>query len=1732
MKTRTWLWLAAAAALVWLTPHPVIAGACIAARFHDWRDTGCNPSYAGAGSAPSPKMCSDCGMPRWWVSEPYLNLWMSDTPLSYMASSGQELAFQFYYRQRYKLPAPDEMPTCPLVFPVAQVYNQGSYFRSVPGYGMTNTYWGNNWMANIFFWTDNTAATNFQSDGYQALVFQPDGSMNYFYNTNQVTSLGGFPPAYVTNWFSSLRNAQSQMQLRPLSGLPYPTVSPVPVADSNGIYWGDSPTNGFQLAYPDGSKDVFGLCPDGSPILYYSWPVRYALLTQRIDPQGRVTRVGYEFAHFIAPDATSYNAYRVRYVVDSDGRTNAFKYTAPVAQNAWQISEIDDPYSRKVQMRYATNGYLTSIIDAAGLTNSFAYQGTNGIITNLTTPYGNTTFNFYELTSPGEPDGFQQRALYVQEPGGAQQLFYYNHVNPNLPATDIAPQDIPGQSFDDGTSGISGHYPLYYRNTFHWGRRQFAALSGDVQSVIGGSLSNALSSLANTDYAIARARHWLMASNDQISITDALSSERDPSPDAAGLIDGLRTWYNYSGKPSAELLGDDPQVSCIARILPDGTNQYTTYNYYPLSYTNGGAGFVSDTESTVSLPDGTTGLLTNWFAYATNSIDLVSVSNSVGQWTQFGYNAFHQTLTRTNALQQGTVLSWNNGTHNLTNILLPAGKRIGIAYYATSAVPGATSGLISQITIQPEGRSLTFNSYQAGLPASVTDDRGLTMTRTWDGLNRLTGMGFPDGTTVSNVFYRLDRVGSKDRLNHWTYFGFDGLRHLTSVTNANNAVTTYSWCGCGSLNSVLDALNQLTSYSYDNQGNRTGVIFPDTSSLTYQFDLAQRMAALTDGDGRTLQIGYNNQGLRTSVTGANETWRQTVYDAVNRPIIVTDQNQVTVTNTFDAINELTKRTWQDGISEGYGYTAAGLIAYTNLDGKVTRYLLDAAGRRIAETNANLEVTRQTFDSLDNVIALIDGLNHQTTWKYNEYGWETNKTDALNRVAFRRAYNANGWETNRWTPEKGNTGYTYDNVGNETAILYPQSTILFAYDLLNQMTNMVDRVGTHKFAWTPTGRLASEDGPWANDTVSRDYSQGLRTQLTITQPSGTNWTQTYARDAAWRLTNTATMAGGFIYNYLSSVLDSPSSINLPNGATITNTFDSLARLTSTALNDHWGHSLDGYTYELDPLGLRTNILRDIGLTTSTVNIGYDSINQLTSWTAKENDGTPRLQEQNSWQYDAANNLHTRSNGGFTQTFNVDAANQLSSIARAGNLTLSGATLSPALSVTVNGLAAQVYADQTFARTNLPLNNGNNTFTNFATYSYGFKATNIFTANLPANVAVLYDNNGNLTNDGVRSYGFDAENQLTNVYVPGQWKSEYVYDGLNRRRIYKDYTWTNNAWLKTSETRIICDGYLSIQERDANNNVLVTYTRGLDMSQSLSGAGGIGGLLARTDTSGSVYYHADGGGNITGLMDGSENMVGRYLYGPFGKLLGQWGKMAPANRMQFSSEWTHPSGIVFYPRRVYLPELGIFASEDPIQERGGKNLHRAMKNNPLRWIDPKGLFGVSDPYMLPSQDGSQVNNVPYMKVTFPHGINCPPKITNNDSPEELAMMMIAAGSAAAILAGAETLEAAEAAKAARDAEKAAEEAVKAAEFARLLQARNAAQNAVRAWEQSLSRSEDTLEQAMQFVNRAEQIGKNSQAYKDALQALRSARSAERIAIDNQVAAKSAWETANKAVVNFIW
>lgn len=392
-------------------------------------------------------------------------------------------------------------------------------------------------------------------------------------------------------------------------------------------------------------------------------------------------------------------------------------------------------------------------------------------------------------------------------------------------------------------------------------------------------------------------------------------------------------------------------------------------------------------------------------------------------------------------------------------------------------------------------------------------------------------------------------------------------------------------------------------------------------------------------------------------------------------------------------------------------------------------------------------------------------------------------------------------------------------GNVTLVDYPNNTdITLSYDALNRVRNMVDGLGTSRYGYTAAGLLASEDGPWDSDTVSYTYTTGRqRSKLTLLQPNATSWEQSYAYDLARRLTNTTSPAGVFRYEYATTAGTTPGrlvrKLTLGNSAYITNAYDGVARLISTVLKNSSHTVLNAHSYEVNAGHQRT---RQTRYDNSFVDYGYDPIGQLTSASGKESSGTTnRLHEQLGYQYDAAGNLNHRTNNALVHTFNVNPLNELTSIDRGTNFTLAGFTTTAATNVTVNSAEATRYADNTFAKDNLALVNGNNTFTAVAKDNAGRADTNELTLSLPASVTLAYDLNGNLRTNGTRLFEFDDENQLARITEPGSWKSEFSYDGRLRRRIEKNFEWRSGGWVQTNEIRFVYDGNVPLQERDGFN-----------------------------------------------------------------------------------------------------------------------------------------------------------------------------------------------------------------------------------------------------------------------------------------------------------------------------
>ena len=67
----------------------------------------------------------------------------------------------------------------------------------------------------------------------------------------------------------------------------------------------------------------------------------------------------------------------------------------------------------------------------------------------------------------------------------------------------------------------------------------------------------------------------------------------------------------------------------------------------------------------------------------------------------------------------------------------------------------------------------------------------------------------------------------------------------------------------------------------------------------------------------------------------------------------------------------------------------------------------------------------------------------------------------------------------------------------------------------------------------------------------------------------------------------------------------------------------------------------------------------------------------------------------------------------------------------------------------------------------------------------------------------------------------------------------------------------------------------------------------------------------------------------------------------------GSKATLNRYRFSSKPIHESsGLYDYLYRWYLPELQRWPNRDPIEEAGGLNLYRFVRNNVTDLVDPFG------------------------------------------------------------------------------------------------------------------------------------------------------------------------------------
>jgi len=137
-------------------------------------------------------------------------------------------------------------------------------------------------------------------------------------------------------------------------------------------------------------------------------------------------------------------------------------------------------------------------------------------------------------------------------------------------------------------------------------------------------------------------------------------------------------------------------------------------------------------------------------------------------------------------------------------------------------------------------------------------------------------------------------------------------------------------------------------------------------------------------------------------------------------------------------------------------------------------------------------------------------------------------------------------------------------------------------------------------------------------------------------------------------------------------------------------------------------------------------------------------------------------------------------------------------------------------------------------------------------------------------------------------------------------------------------------------------------------------GLDLSQSLQGAGGIGGLLCSVDGGKTRYFLYDANGNVGQVVDAADGSVSAsYRYDAFGNSLEAEGAYAGENAFRFSTKYLDAeTGLYYYGFRHYSAGLGRWVSRDPINEKDIANLYNFVLNNPADGYDFLGQYTLTD------------------------------------------------------------------------------------------------------------------------------------------------------------------------------
>lgn len=985
--------------------------------------------------------------------------------------------------------------------------------------------------------------------------------------------------------------------------------------------------------------------------------------------------------------------------------------------------------------------------------------------------------------------------------------------------------------------------------------------------------------------------------------------------DARGIV-SARYEYDFAGRLAKQY---------------DALNRFTSYTYDLTNHrqivtdrmTNSTVQTFTDSGQVASVTDANNGV-TSYTYDERGRKD--SETNPQGKTTYFAYDAEDRLIGETNEVNAASSATYNDYGQILVSIDA-RGFGSTNAYDANGNLTFTTNALsiVNAYGYDAQGNR-THETNALGLAEQVIniseyDSFGyLTSNATFNAsLTLLSGVGYTyddNGNRVTETRTRtLPAGGTEDIL---TQYNFDAANRVVETVNALNHTNRVVYDPLGKQAQTIDALNRTNRYFYDALGLLTNTTYADGLSERFYYDAEGRRTQSVDRGSRT-----NNYG-------------------------------------FDALGRLGRTTYPDGSYLGNSYDSAGRVTRVN-QGSVpsggmlpfsseltTRHYYDAAGRRVATTNALNQGTRFAYDANGNPTNVVDALGRTNAFTF----------DALNR------------QTKITFPDTTTESYGYDGLDRKVAVTN-QATLVtrFGFDALGRLVAVTNAFGTSsalitRYEYDEVGNLLRQiDG--LNRTNRFEYDAlGRRTKETM--PG--NQAQTFGYDAVGNLTR--------LTNF--------------NAVVITNSYDALNRLTNkssvSGYQIRWAYSptsqrtnmvdasgTNTYAYDsrdrlltnTTPQGTLTysydgfgNLATTKSLTASGASVSYfyDVLNRLTNATDLATSTT------NTYDFDAVGNLQTiRYHNGVTNRYTYDALNRLTNLVAGTPSALLASfayRLAPAgnrtnLAETINGVSrtnAWQY-DPLYRLTNEIISGsaptgsigyrydgvGNRT-NRTSTVSGITNQTPTYTANDQLTTDA-YDSNGNTRTNNGNTFFYDAENRLTNAIVSGT-SITILYDG-DGNRVRKVVGTTTNTFLVDSRNP---SGYAQVVEETSNGTLSKVYAYGLD-------------LLTQRTITGNVlnYYGYDGNGNTRFLTGTNAAISDTYVYEAFGTVITNTG--STLNSYRYTGEQFDPNLGFYYLRDRYSnPNTGRFINRDSCAGNiyDPPTLHRYTycRNDPVNLTDPSG------------------------------------------------------------------------------------------------------------------------------------------------------------------------------------